>query len=220
MKILTWNFDGGGRDRWDEVLKYDPDIALLQECHDPEKHIQRRHINENDKVKGLVKGNVIYSKNTQPLHLDNSTRGGHVTVARVVLQNMKPLLIVNIHVKKPGGYIPNLHSIVDYLAGLEIIRASENLIVGGDLNLDIVYGRTNRPPRQRPVDRLLTEFNLRNCTTGPDGGRINTIKNCPEQQDDYIFLSPNMAERVVKLQVLGGVEKSKHYPVMVTLEGI
>ncbi len=42
MKIITWNCQGGFRFKYDAIAKYEPDLAIIQECESPDKLINTR----------------------------------------------------------------------------------------------------------------------------------------------------------------------------------
>ena len=224
IKVLTWNFTGGGQDKWKFVLAREPDVALIQECHNPITYFGTGDQGIMDcilwrpKEGKSEKGNAIYVKNRTLRHFGLPNWKGWVVTGEANLNNI-PTLIINIHTKfKVNPYVgTTFNQVIDELS--TAFRAYKNIILGGDLNLSPIYGRKVGTPDKETLARLQTNFNLKDSTIKGLANEEEVPTTRWGYQNDYIFVSSNF--KVLNFSVLrDGTPRSDHYPVIATLEGI
>ena len=56
MKIISWNCNGKFREKFKEIIKFDADVYVIQECEDPEKYL-------NDNYPNFAKNSVWIGDN-------------------------------------------------------------------------------------------------------------------------------------------------------------
>jgi endonuclease/exonuclease/phosphatase family metal-dependent hydrolase len=97
------------------------------------------------------------------------------------------------------------------------------LLLGGDLNVSLLYGERTRNPRHHAfLERLTHECALVNCTARYFAVEPRTIRGRGQRQiapyqDDYLFASPPLASRLAGVEVLDTPEVqtvSDHNPVI------
>jgi len=135
--------------------------------------------------------------------------------------------LINVHgeVKKHYYVTDTLHTIVNDL--LPLMSRNARLLLGGDLNVSLLYGeRTRNPRHQAFLERLTHEYALVNCTARYFAVEPRTIRGRGQRQiapyqDDYLFASPRLASRLVRVEVLDNPEVQKvsdHNPVIATFK--
>ena len=135
--------------------------------------------------------------------------------------------LINVHgeVKKHYYVTDTLHTIVNDL--LPLMSCNACLLLGGDLNVSLLYGeRTKNPRHQAFLERLAHECALVNCTACYFAVEPRTIRGRGQRQiapyqDDYLFASPPLASRLAGVEVLDSPEVQKvsdHNPVIATFE--
>jgi endonuclease/exonuclease/phosphatase family metal-dependent hydrolase len=228
MKIVTWNmgfwqFNGRHEEAWDyltDVIK--PDVALLQEAHPPTsregEHLVYRRIGGRRDW-----GSAVYTNNLPPpREVVLEGRRGWVAAVEVTLPDGEDAVVVSVHAQIIGGHVfPNLSDIFDELMAL---LEGRRFIVGGDLNscrlIDKVYRITSH---NEFFDRI-EAGRFFNCHRKFHAGEQQTfwgsgIRN--PYQDDHLFVSADLAGRVVSCEVLDNTklrELSDHSPVAAELQ--
>jgi exonuclease III len=101
-----------------------------------------------------------------------------------------------------------------------------NIVLGGDFNVSVQFDEQykNQFPLHELIFKRLEDFGLLNCTEKFFQKHVQTHvhnKSDFEWQDDYLFVSKNIFEKVVNCQVLGNTEIlnfSDHIPVTIEIE--
>jgi exonuclease III len=233
IRIATWNVAGTGKDAWAHVTSALPaDIVLLQECRDPAVYLPPDVYNHNgtfirwepnDDSRG--KGIAIYTHGLALASAIFQRYPGWAQVADVAMRDGEILRLINIHgeVKKSYYVTDTLNVILDDL--LPLMSHHECLLLGGDLNVSILYGERTRNPRHRAfLARLSHGSTLVNCTSRYFPMEPRTIRGRGKRQvgpyqDDYLFASQSLASRLVGVEVLDNAEVqriSDHNPVIAT----
>jgi len=135
--------------------------------------------------------------------------------------------LINVHgeVKKHYYVTDTLHTIVN--DRLPLMSCNTYLLLGGDLNVSLLYGeRTRNPRHQAFLERLTHECALVNCTACYFAVEPRTIRGRGQRQiapyqDDYLFASPSLASHLAGVEVLDTLEVQKlsdHNPVIATFQ--
>ena len=131
--------------------------------------------------------------------------------------------LINVHgeVKKHYYVTDTLHVIVNDL--LPLMSHNNCVLLGGDLNVSLLYGARTRNPRHHAfLDGLTHECALVNCTARYCAVEPRTIRRRGQRQitpyqDDYLLASPPLASRLAGVEVLDTPEVQKvsdHNPVI------
>ena len=235
IRIPTWNVAGTGKDAWTHVeLGLPADIVLLQECRDPAAYLPmdvydhngpfiRWEPNKDSRGKGIA----ICARGLVLASVPFRHHPGWAQVADVTMRDGEVIRLMNVHgeVKKNYYVTDTLNVILDDL--LPVMSHHECLLLGGDLNVSILYGERTRNPRHRAyLARLTHECALVNCTTRYFPVEPRTIRGRGKRrvapyQDDYLFASQALAGRLVGVEVLDDPEVqrvSDHNPVIATFK--
>jgi endonuclease/exonuclease/phosphatase family metal-dependent hydrolase len=135
--------------------------------------------------------------------------------------------LFNVHgeVKKTYYVTDTLNVILDDL--LPMMSRHECLLLGGDLNVSILYGERTRNPRHKAfLERLTVACAFVNCTTRyftvePQTIRKRGKRQIAPYQDDYLFASQSLASRLAGVEVIDDAEVQKvsdHNPVVATFK--
>lgn len=231
IRIATWNVAGTGEAAWTYVVSTLPaDIILLQECRDPAAYLSadvykqngpciRWEPNNDNRGKGIA----IYTRGLRLDTIPFPHHPGWAQVADVTIGNGPGIRLVNVHgeVKKNYYITDTLNTIMDDL--FPLMPPNTYLLLGGDLNVSLLYGERTRNPRHKMfLERLANECALVNCTARYFPVEPRTIRGRGQRQiapyqDDYLFASPPLADRLVKVEVLDNPEIQKisdHNPVI------
>jgi endonuclease/exonuclease/phosphatase family metal-dependent hydrolase len=133
--------------------------------------------------------------------------------AEVELPGCASLVAVSVHARILEGYVrPNLDRAFDALGPL---LADRSFVLGGDLNLsrnyDTVYGTTHHTEfldglAARGYFDCMRKFHAEEQQTFWKKGMKNAY------QDDHLFVSPDLAMRVVSCDVVDRAGLSDHSP--------
>jgi exonuclease III len=235
IRIATWNVAGTGKSAWAYVVSALPaDIILLQECRDPAVYLPadvyghnspciRWEPNSDNRGKGIA----IYTRGFLLASVPFQHHPGWAQVADVTMSEGNVIRLINVHgeVKKHYYVTDTLHAIVNDL--LPLMSRNHCLLLGGDLNVSLLYGERTRNPRHHAfLERLTHECALVNCTARYFAMEPRTIRGRGQRQiapyqDDYLFASPPLASRLAGVEVLDTPEVQKvsdHNPVIATFK--
>jgi endonuclease/exonuclease/phosphatase family metal-dependent hydrolase len=136
-----------------------------------------------------------------------------LVLAREIELRGNPILVVNVYGKfdvNPSVTV-TVHQALDSLSPL--LRRFQNVILGGDMNISIEYGRKHGSSDARVLGRIQTEFGLRDCTKPFGEKEIRTQKR-EHYQVDYVFASRNLADKVICRVLQEDCVPSDHCPVL------
>jgi len=225
IKLVTWNMGYWQyRSKHPEAWKYlrdsiRPDIALLQETRPPALDGDERVI-LNEIHQGW--GTAVYVRSLQAASSADFDRyPTRVVAAGVHLSSNKTMFVVSIHAPIIGNRVfPHLSNIFD---DIESELADESCIVGGDLNSARLAEKVWPNYGHGPFFERLDQSWLVDCRKKFYPEEVQTIFR-PKQfypfQDDHIFVSRDLAEKVVEYQVLNSDiarTVSDHIPVVVEI---
>ena len=228
LRIVTWNVNcrSAGHEQWEYLSSFHPDIAFLQECHSPEHYpipLEKREAfaawSQTHEVR-IPRGIMIYSDSVE-LKVPKTLRNFlSYVLAREIEIHGKEILLVNIYGKfhVNADVTVTMDKTFDELSSL--LTSYSSVILGGDLNLSVDYGRKHRGRDETVLRCIQTDFNLMDCTKGVGEKEIITqeSKNKPYQVD-YIFATPELATNVDCRVVLNDKGLSDHYPVVAEFAG-
>lgn len=98
--------------------------------------------------------------------------------------------------------------------------------MGGDLNVSVQFDEQykNQYPSNELVFKRLEDFGLENCTKKFYQKHVQTHvhnRSDYEWQDDYLFVSKNITEKVVNCQVISNpdiLNYNDHFPVSIEID--
>jgi len=224
--VVTWNmgywqYRGQHSEAWKFLRDcIGPDIALLQETRPPS-------LNSNE---GIILGEIhqgwgtaIFLRDFQANSAIEFSRYPNRTVATSIrLPSGKAVIVASIHAPIIQGRVfPHLAEIFD---DIKDKVAGESCIVGGDLNSARLAEKVWPNHGHGPFFERLDESWLVDCRKKFHLEEIQTVFRPNQQypfQDDHIFVSKDLAEKVVGYEALNTQETrrvSDHVPVIVQFE--
>jgi endonuclease/exonuclease/phosphatase family metal-dependent hydrolase len=222
MIVVAWNM--GRRHHkaaWTHLLDgLTPDLALLQETAPPPEAFQRGQILHARAYPRESWGSAVYVKQgaARELPLPPEHRGW-LMAADVELPGFVSLVAVSVHARLLHRNVrPNLDRAFD---ALELLVAGRSFVLGGDLNLsrtyDTVYRTTHHGQfldglEARGYVDCLRRFHAEEPQTFWGPGTSHAYQN------DYVFVSQDLATRVAACEVVDRVGLSDHSPLRLILE--
>jgi len=220
MIVVAWNMRNN-RAAWGHLLNgLAPDLALLQETTPRLDASRAGHLLHARAYPHQLWGSAIYVKQrvARELPLPPEHRGW-LMAAEVALPGFPTLVAASVHARIVDRYVrPNLDRAFD---ALEPLLARRSFVLGGDLNLsrnyDTVYGTTHHTEfleglSTRGYFDCMRKFHTEEQQTFWRKGMTNAY------QDDHIFVSSDLAARVVSCNVADRAGLSDHSPLMLSLE--
>ena len=213
---------------WEKIT---PDIALLQEIVPPAQSFELYNIlyHEIDKKRRWGTSIISKPKINREIYSNNFYPGSSgLIIAEVKISHSFTLTVINIYgLIDPEGYATTtMHHIISDLTSILHNKNKRNIVLGGDFNVseqwDIKY--KNRDPAHKLVFDRLKNLGLINCTKEFFNGHIQThfhSRSSVRWQNDYIFVSKNLINKVKDCKVINTPEMSEfsdHYPVMIELK--
>jgi exonuclease III len=209
------------------------DIILVQECRDPAIHLPADVYSHNSPFiywepnsDNRGKGIAIHTRGFLLASVPFQHHPGWAQVADVTMSNSNVIRLINIHGEvKKHYYVTDTLNVI--LSDLLPLMSRNACLLGGELNVSLLYGeRTRNPRHQAFLERLTHECALVNCTARYFAVEPRTIRGRGQRQlapyqDDYLFVSPPLASRLVGVEVLDNpkVQKvSDHHPVIATFK--
>jgi exonuclease III len=172
------------------------------------------------------------------------TSPGSVAIAEVKLSRTQPLVAISVYGLIDQGYaITTMHRIVSDLTPLlDRVDTKKRIVLAGDFNLSTQLSPPDRERHRNFFDRL-EQFDLVDLIADTAGSRPS-LEGCPCEdepcrhvrthirardkdpkpwQDDYVFVSRALREKVTSCEVRGAGDPdpwqfSDHCPIVVELE--
>ena len=149
MKITTWNCNGAFRKKFEEIIKLNSDIYIIQECEDPNqtkdknyKEFASNHVwfgdNKNKGIGVFAKPNIQLTK----INWTNNYKDHSVKYFLPVLVNKQfQLLAVWAH----HNNSPNFGYIGQMWKYLQInLQYFDKILIAGDLNSNVIWDQWDR----------------------------------------------------------------------------
>lgn len=238
MKILTWNMDYWKRNSEQRKLAWNyltnvlnPDISLIQEIVPPKNSYNEINVLYHE-IDGKRKwGTAIFSKYRihKELYINNGYVGARGTIiAEIKISDSFSITIVNIYgqIDSNGYATTTMHHLLSDLTTILNHKGKRNIILGGDFNVSEQFDEKYKgqfPSHKLMFDRI-ENFGLVNCTKQFYGGYIQTHKHSRSDypwQNDYMFVSENIIERITKCKVMNEreiLDLSDHLPLLIELK--
>ncbi|MCB0653880.1 MAG: endonuclease/exonuclease/phosphatase family protein [Saprospiraceae bacterium] len=235
MKILTWNCNGAFRRKFENILDFNADLSIIQECENPAEiqHKQYQDWAENylwigdDRNKGLA----VFAKpeiKLEKLNWSNQYKDHFVKhfLSCSINQDFDLLAVWTHRNNSPNfGYIGQLWKY------LQVNKDKlNNTIIAGDFNSNSIWDQWDRWWNHSDVVNELKEIGIESLYhrfTGQEQGR-ETIPTLYFQKKlerpyhiDYIFGDQGFCKQLKKFEI-GEVDKwieiSDHMPVLCEFE--
>ena len=238
MRFLTWNMDYWKRNSEQRKLAWNylsdtlnPDVALIQEIVPPENSYNEMNVLYHE-IDGKRKwGSAIFSKYNilKELYLNNGYVGARATViSEIEISDSFTVTFINIYgqLDSYGYATTTMHHLLSDLTTILNQKRKRNIILGGDFNVSEQFDEKYKgqfPSHKLVFDRL-EDFGLINCTKHFYKTHIQThVHNKSDfgWQDDYIFVSKNLIDRITKCEVINDkeiLELSDHLPLLIELK--
>ncbi len=222
MKIATWNLGYWKHKSYhDQAWGYltdeiKPDIALLQEVRPPVSfHGNQLLYSAIGSTRNW--GLAIYTQGLSVREIPIEDFKGWVVVCEVLLPDSSKIIVVSIHAQIVKGYVfPNLTNL---FAVLTPILQDKQFIVGGDLNSCRLIDKVQRTKYHTEFFDRIESSGFFNCHRKFHADEQQTFwggNTKHPYQDDHLFVSECLAERVISCDVLDNEQLrtlSDHSPV-------
>lgn len=230
--LVTWNCNMAFRKKYPEILRYDPDILVIQECENPdengewEEFTDWRWVGTNEH-----KGLAVFTRDGITLDSPGvETVGGRFTLPVTTSggRNLVGVWAMNDETDRDRRYIGQVYTTVreyrDFLDG------GGDSILAGDFNWNAVWDDSPKYPlcgNLADTVELLDECGLQSvyheqtdCAFGSETDSTFFMHKSPEKPHhiDYIFLPESAVSSIQNLTV-GAFDEweefSDHVPVVV-----
>jgi exonuclease III len=230
MKIITWNCNGAFRKKFEQILKFNADLYIIQECEDPKHSKDKNYIkfSENsiwigdNKNKGLG----IFAQSNILLTNNNWESNNLKYFISCKINNDFDILCVWCHYANS----PNFRYIGQFWKYLQINKSKmKNIIIMGDFNSNKIWDEWDRWWNHSDVVRELSEIGIfsfyhkiNNIEQGEE--KVSTFflyKNIEKKYHiDYVFGNINHYNKIKQLKYENFEEwkdKSDHIPILLEL---
>jgi exodeoxyribonuclease-3 len=236
MKLILWNCQGAFRKKAEIILKYNPDILIVQECENPEKLI---FSNSTIKLDDFLwfgdnqhKGLGIFSFGDYKFEiLEQHNPEFKIVVPIKVTNHNYSFVLFAIWANNVGDknnrYIEQVWKAINYY---DEILDTETTILAGDFNSNKIWDRKYRIGNHSTVvDKLESKsiFSIYHKHYNEEQGKeskptfyLQRNKDKP-YHIDYCFASENLMEKFKDIEIgsyENWIEYSDHSPVIVRFE--
>lgn len=236
MKLITWNCQGAFRKKVDTILKYQPDILVVQECEHPDKLAFGKVMPQpNDFYwygNNIHKGIAIFSYSDYKIELisDFNPEFRYVLPFKVSGhgQDFTLFAIWAMDDKKnrEANYIGQVWQAINYYSKL----LDNSIILIGDFNSNKIWDRKGRVGNHSDVVSKLTDNNIYSIYHkhfDVEQGKekhptffLQRNQNKP-YHIDYCFASTDIVDKVLNIEIgiyENWISHSDHLPLMVTFD--
>jgi exodeoxyribonuclease III len=235
MKIITWNCNMAFRKKAQFILKYKPDILIIQECEHPDKLLFSTGTKKPSDTlwfgKNKNKGLGIFSYGDARFTVIGNHNQDLQTIVPIAVtggQLSFNLLAIwaNNPTDKDGQYIEQVWKAVNYY---DTLIAGTKTILAGDFNSNKIWDRKYRAGNHSTVVKLLEDKQIFSCYHAhfnqQQGQEQHPTLYLYRHQDkpyhlDYCFISADMMKNLQSVEIGEyGLwrQYSDHMPVIVTI---
>jgi len=233
FRIITWNIRRSN-DEWNDLLKLEPDVALVQEYIPDRKpsssYIVKYPDYESDKTHRLA---ILIRKDYPWEYVDSPDIQG-LLCYKITLPDDNKIFVINIHAKtssKEGrnstASTDHMTEILDVLTPFLNNYSGDNIVLGGDLNLDEKYNDYHNKTtkvKHKDVLKKIEDLKFINCTAKCKDKQTLFKTNIKKPwQNDYLYVRQNLERNFnpTKCIIHNTAEFTKykdHVPVEIILE--
>lgn len=231
MRVLTWNLNGRApAQTWDYIDRFlGADVMFVQEAaaitgegFGGDQWLWTE-IGENSRFKDAGKyrwATGIRARSGRLSTINTTSLGPGWVVGATYEGAKRPITLINVHIELFPGKQYATTTLENTIAALEGPLRSQDVIFGGDLNVDRLFDEVYGSQRNgRALERLeaLGLFHVNSLL--PKGTRTWRKSKHP-YQDDHLFVSESLRESVEDVCVVVGSRAaalSDHYPLVLEL---
>ena len=227
MRIITWNLDywkhrSLHNEAWIYLRdKIKPDVALLQEVSPPNLEAQEHFL---FKITGRRQGTAIYTRNlpTQEFEVALPEKYvGRVVATQIEVSAGLKVVVMSVHAPIIKGRVfPYLDEIFDKI---EYVVSDQTFVVGGDLNTARLAEKVWPGYGHGPFFERLAQSVFFDCHRKFHVAEEQTYFRSDSKQpyqDDHLFVSCDLADRVVCCDPIKDettLKVSDHIPLLVEI---
>jgi endonuclease/exonuclease/phosphatase family metal-dependent hydrolase len=231
LKVLTWNLNGRApAETWEYIDRsLGADVMLVQEAaaisrpgFGPDQWLWTE-IGENSKYKDAGKykwATGIRVRSGRLSTIDTTSLGPGWVVAATYEGATRPITLINVHVELFPGKRYATTTLENTIAELEGPLGSQDVIFGGDLNVDRLFDEVYGTQRNAVALGRLEALGLFHVNSLLPKGTRTWRKGENPYQDDHFFVSESLKESIEDIHVVVGrrtADLSDHYPLLLEL---
>ncbi len=191
---MTWNIKRNP-EIWDYVQKsINPDICLFQEYSE---NVDTERPKDIEIIHRAVEGKpwywdaILATRGLPITNLDFEKYSGRILIAEIRTKRGK-LCIVNIHAQEIGGdYTEWTEKVLDEIEPI-IFANKDNLILGGDLNMGLLYDKLDGTTSNKELIERIQAYGLKMYPETEQQTYRRDYKLEPKYPDDYFFVSKRL----------------------------
>lgn len=164
MKIITWNCQGGFRNKFHHILTYPTDILIIQECESP-KRINMSIINPTDYYWYGVsenKGIAIFTFSDYTMDISPLFEPTYQYIIPLKIRkekssiNLFAIWAMNNHTHPSHKYIGQIGLALEHYASL----LTQPCLIAGDFNSNAIWDTQNKPINHSTVVQYLQQYQI------------------------------------------------------------
>lgn len=235
MKIVTWNCNMAFRNKKNCILKYNPDVLIIQECENPQTNGNWDEFSDwvwigDNKNKGLG----IFVRNKIKIELINNsndyTSKYFILVNIIGTRNLTlfGFWAMNDKIDRKRQYIGQVYTALQHYKDF----LGAETIIAGDFNWNIIWDRPNNTLygnfgdtvellKQNNIFSIYHQYNNSNFGNENDPTFYMYKRVNKPYHIDYIFCSKKLMDLVIDFNVGkydDWIDVSDHIPIMVQIE--
>lgn len=231
LKVLTWNLNGRAPGRtWEYIDRsLGADVMFVQEASavngqgfDPDRWLWTE-IGENSRFKedGEYRwATGIRVRSGRLRTIDTSSLGPGWVVGATYEGAKRPITLINVHIQLFPGERWATTTLKNTIAELEVSLRGQDVIFGGDLNVDRLMDDVYDTQRHGEALDSLEALGLFHVNSLLPKGTRTWRKGKNPYQDDHFFVSESLKEAIEDVHVVVGSKTatlSDHYPLLLEL---
>lgn len=166
MRLITWNCQGAFRKKADAILKYQPDVLLIQECEHPERLLSNSSINLATNVlwfgENRHKGLCVFSFNNYRLQVLDIYKEDFKIVSPIAVTGDGFILTLiaiwaNNRSDMDGRYVEQIWKAINHY---DDILNGNGIILAGDFNSNTIWDKEHKKGSHSSVVEKLLAKNI------------------------------------------------------------